>query len=79
MWEEMRRNVVFLSFLMEGELLPQAVLLMECGRVVRGDFIWFYPFTTSPGISARQNKHQLSNIKTFLSLHGTSDWQKRNA
>jgi hypothetical protein len=73
MWEEMRRNVVLLSFLMEGELLPQADLLMECGCVVRGDFIWFYPFTTLPGISARQNKHQLSNIKTFLSLHGTSD------
>jgi hypothetical protein len=39
MWEEMRRNVVLLSFLMEGELLPQADLLMECGCVVRGDFI----------------------------------------
>ncbi len=53
MWEEMRRNAVILF---EGVLLPQADMLMDWVQlsVVRGDFIFFYPFTTLPGTSAWQ-------------------------
>jgi hypothetical protein len=44
------------DFLFEGVLLPQADGLMgwlRCG-FFRGEFIFFYPFTTLPGVTAWQ-------------------------